>query len=79
MQRGSDADCGCWTLAALITVLAIAFWPLLTHPTDVVSDGFTDLILGHLPYRVLMTNSLRSLEGQGFSPSARPSHSARGS
>jgi hypothetical protein len=59
------------TVAVLVLLLAFVFWPLITHPTEVLSDGKDDLIRGHLPYRVVMSESLRSLSGlPSYNPTA---------
>lgn len=62
---------GFFTHAILIAVIAFTFWPLIEQPGWIVSDGHTDLVHGHLPYRILMADSLRNLRGlPNYDPTA---------
>jgi hypothetical protein len=60
--RSGSRHAGPWPHAILATVLAFAFWPLIQNPTWTVS-GRGDLIHGHLPYRVVMADSVRNGHG----------------
>jgi hypothetical protein len=50
-----------WLPRGLVVVaVALVFFPVLRHPTQVVYSEISDLLSGHQPYRELMTQSLRA-------------------